>query len=366
MFRSRLIRAALILLLMGVVLRLAAPTVIKTVVNHELGSLNGYVGSVIDVDVELLQGGYRLQDMVVVKQNADIPYPLVKIPDVIVRVDRDSLGQGRFFAALTLSHPEIHTVHDPVTGNHQIGLQVDWPGLIKKLMPIPFDTIRVEEATTHFHNLRAEPPVELTLNKLQGQVDNIFQARDPKSTALAGYQLQAKAMNHAAFSMQGKLALRSMPPDATLMLKMSKLDLSTTRNLLAAYTPLDIESGEMDLEVTAEIMDSELSGKVEPTFSQLNFLSWGDLTGDDTNLLSIFSDALVGAGATLLTTPASGKLALSIPVSGDYRNPQVDFMAATASLFAHALWGHASSKENGEADTTNNPTSGGPRQKGRP
>ncbi|HEX6242000.1 MAG TPA: hypothetical protein VFZ61_13920 [Polyangiales bacterium] len=59
--------------------RIAAPYVIERVVNDKLATLEGYTGSIDDVDLSLWRGAYQVEGIRIDKSTGKVPVPFLAI-----------------------------------------------------------------------------------------------------------------------------------------------------------------------------------------------------------------------------------------------------------------------------------------------
>lgn len=67
----------------------------------------------------------------------------------------------------------------------QTGADVDWTGYLKKLLPININHFAVVNGTVHLMSLVTQPPADLTLRRLQGEIRNIRNVVDVQNKLLS-------------------------------------------------------------------------------------------------------------------------------------------------------------------------------------
>jgi hypothetical protein len=69
-------------LLVGLALRLAAPSIVTEFVNRELADMGEYRGTIAGVDLSLLRGGYTIHGLEIVKVDGDAETPFVDMEEM--------------------------------------------------------------------------------------------------------------------------------------------------------------------------------------------------------------------------------------------------------------------------------------------
>jgi hypothetical protein len=68
--RTKVLIAVAGVLVVAVVLRAVSPVLVKRYVNRQLADMGEYSGTIADLDLALLRGGYTLHDLTIVKTAA--------------------------------------------------------------------------------------------------------------------------------------------------------------------------------------------------------------------------------------------------------------------------------------------------------
>ncbi len=92
------IAGALVVLLIA--LRVALPSIVKDIANDRLMAHEHYDGHVLDVDLALWRGAYRLEGVQIVKTGADQPAPFFDGDQIDLSIEWKSLFRGSLVAQL--------------------------------------------------------------------------------------------------------------------------------------------------------------------------------------------------------------------------------------------------------------------------
>ncbi len=77
---SRVVQWSLIVLVVLIAVRLALPSAVKAYVNHKLNESRDYAGKIGGIEMRLWRGGYRIQQIQILKKSGGVPSPLFSAP----------------------------------------------------------------------------------------------------------------------------------------------------------------------------------------------------------------------------------------------------------------------------------------------
>jgi len=336
------VKTLLSILLLLILLRIALPYIVLHFVNKELASLPSYTGHVDDVDIQLWRGAYRLDKLIIEKRNATIREPLLKVKTIDISVLWSALLEGNLVAQTVLEHPEVHLVDDPdvdgdVNGD-QTGVIIPWINLVGKLVPLRLDWVNAKNAAVHFHNFKADPPVDLYITDLHILVKNLTNSRELSKALEATLELSGNVMSTAPLNIKGRFDPNRDEPRFDVNLTLKTLNLAKIGNVLNAYAPFDIERGELDLVTEIAASQGRVTGYVKPLFKGVDVLSWeGDVVQDNDNLFRLFVEAMGGLVSEVLENQSRDQFATRIPLEGDISQPDIDAWTAIKNIFTNAF-----------------------------
>ncbi|HKJ78584.1 MAG TPA: hypothetical protein VKA10_03570, partial [Prolixibacteraceae bacterium] len=98
------------MLVIGLLLafRIALPFLVKNYVNKTLDGLDGYTGSVSDVDLNLFRGAYVIDSLNIKMTGDTIPIPFVSIPKTDISVHWRALFDGAIVGEIIFTQPDIN------------------------------------------------------------------------------------------------------------------------------------------------------------------------------------------------------------------------------------------------------------------
>ena len=160
-------KVAIALVVALIALRLAAPYLVKHVINERLAQLDGYHGHVEDVDLAIWRGAYQLEGMRIDKTDGDVPVPFFYADTIDISVEWLALFDGRVVAEIGLAHPILNFVSDASGGEGQMGEEADWRALVDDLVPITINRFEVHEGEVHYRDFGSRPQLDLRLTELE-------------------------------------------------------------------------------------------------------------------------------------------------------------------------------------------------------
>ena len=100
-----------ILAVVAIVARLAAPTAVERYVNRQLDDMGEYHGSVAEIELSLIRGGYVLRNLEILKRDAasDTP-PFATIPAMDLHFEWRALFQGSAVGEVVMHEPQLNLV----------------------------------------------------------------------------------------------------------------------------------------------------------------------------------------------------------------------------------------------------------------
>lgn len=116
-------------------LRAAAPWLVESYLNDELAELGEYTGSVEDVDLALLRGGYTLHNLRLIKANGGASTPFAEVPTTDLSLQWRALFDGRVVGEILMQSPRLNFLHSEDESARQFGAGVNWPEAVRNLFP---------------------------------------------------------------------------------------------------------------------------------------------------------------------------------------------------------------------------------------
>ncbi len=315
--------------------RLALPYVVRHYLNKTLqNDIEGYTGSVHDVDIHLIRGAYSLDSLKILKKNGKVPVPFIAVRTIDFSVEWQALFDGSVVGEITVMQPQLNFVDGPSEAQTQTGEEGNWRETVAKLFPLRINRLSIADGEVHFQNLHAKPKVDIYLNDFDLVARNLTNSEEISKTLVASINGTSKIMK------DGKMELRldtnplAEHPPFNLDLSVEGVDLVRLNDFFRSYAKIDMEKGTFSLysEVAGE--NGKFNGYVKPVFKDAKVL---DLKEDADKPFRILCEAGIGLVNTIFKNYREKQVATKIPISGDLSNPDVDTWTAVIKVLENAF-----------------------------
>lgn len=326
--------ALILLLVIGG--RIYLPYWLKDYVNRTLDSIDGYSGSVADIDINLYRGAYVIHDMVIDKTKGSKKVPFLTVVAMDLSVEWRALFDGAVVAEVMLDKPVLHFVAATSgAGNgSQTGAEVDWTEPLKKLLPIRINRFIASDGLVYFHDFSTKPQVDLNLRQVELSLTNISNTTDTATALPSTLTATAVSLGDGRLEVTAKLNLLREIPDIDLNLKFENVKLPALNDFLQAYAKVDAETGTFFLYSEVVVKKGQLSGYVKPILTNITLADWGEGKG---SLLQNIWETIVGTVAELFENQPKDQLATKIPLTGDLNQPETAIIPTIWNIFRNAF-----------------------------
>jgi len=255
----------LIILVILIVIRALLPIFVTKFVNKTLSQLEGYEGSISDVDLFILAGSYTICDLRLDKVNGKSKEPFVKIPRSDLSVEWKALFEGAIVGEVELQNPELKFVLGPTPETSQTGVEEDWVKLVQDLMPININRFAANDAIFSFAYTASEPTYKVDFNDFNLEVTNIRNVEDktvalPSDIVATGYSPSYSGY----MRLDAKAFFLKEVPNFNYNMRFEKIKLESLNPLFQYFAGMDFEEGEMDLYSELVLKDEQFDGYFKP------------------------------------------------------------------------------------------------------
>lgn len=334
-------------------LRLALPWILENYVNDKLADLEGYHGSVEDIDVALWRGAYQIQGVVIQKQEAHKLEPFFTSNNIDLSVQWDRLFDGALVAEVVFWQPQLNLVEATEEDQRQTGEEVDWREHFEELFPFRFNSIRVQDGTIRFRTPGIQSENALTASRVQGEVQNLTNVVEVKEEAFARFDFNGRVLD-ANLQMAGRVEPTAEQPTFDLNLSLDEVSLPELNPWLREYLNADAHAGTFALYMELAAADGEFEGYAKPFTENVEIF---DLDETSKGLLQSAWEAALDFAASIFESQPEEDVATRIPISGSIEEPEAGVWRAIINVLRHAFGGalvrsleHSISLEDAEAD----------------
>lgn len=319
---------------MAVAGRIALPHVVEAYVDRTLDQLEGYTGSVDDVDLALWRGAYRVEGLRIEKMDGEVPVPFFRAHTIDLSVAWDALLRGSIVAELALHSPELNFVVGPEPAQEQTEPASNWRETVEELVPFRIDRVTLQGGAVHYRDFHGDPEVDIYLQELEGAVTNITNSEELGGSRFARFDVRGTAMQSGDLRIEGSVNPYAEQPTFELRGELAQLDITQLNPFLKAYAAVDAERGAFSLDLELAAAGGEFRGYVKPFIRHLKVLDLGD---DDQGFLTKVWEGVVEVTSEVLEDQPRDTIATRVPLRGDIEDPDADVWATIGGLLRNAF-----------------------------
>jgi hypothetical protein len=337
--RRRWRRAGLILAALAALLLIARGTLpiwVRWYVNRKIDQSPLYDGQIGEIDIHLWKGAYSIHDIRLNKTTGNVPLPLFWAKRVDFSLQWNALSKRRFVGQMFLQEPQINFIAAQDDSRSQTGIGGPWLKIIRDLSPFKVNEAIVRNGSIHFRAIDAEPPVDVYLSYVDGQIKNLTNIDDQLTPLASTVSFRALAMDQAKVEYEMKLDPFSYRPTFQLATRMLALDVEKLNALAKAYGGFTFEAGWFDLVIEADAKEGGIEGYVKPLFRNLVIFDPRKDAADG-NLLQLFWEALVGATAEIFKNQRRDQFGTRIRFTGELRDSQINLIEVIGNVLRNAF-----------------------------
>src|SRR5690554_645941 len=183
------------------VVRISLPYIIKNYANRVLEEMEGYDGSVQDIDLHLFRGAYVVKGFELIDESNAIPVPFLSIQRVDLSLDWGALIQGKITSEIILHKPIVNFAISEEAS--QDGTEADWQQMIQELMPININRFEIISGVISYYDFTTRAQIEVSIENLDlliTNLSNVEKANDklPSTLNATGSTIGGGALSMAA------------------------------------------------------------------------------------------------------------------------------------------------------------------------
>ena len=323
-----------------IALRLALEPIVEHYVNQSLNSMEGYTGSIDDVDINLYRGAYQIDGLQLSATNNDTQEPFLRIDTLDLSVEWKSLLNGALVGEVILTQPMINVVYsydESDTTQDQTGEDIPWQDQLQSYMPLTVNRFEVKRGSITYRDPAMDPNVDARLQQLNLVATNISNVEDT-SYLPASVKADALTIGGGKVDLDMQMDFLQEIPNLRADFKLSQVDLTKLNDFIKAYGNFDVQQGAFTLVSEITIDSSQIDGYVKPFFENLDVFDFKkDVVEDDRGFFGKLWEALVGVGAEVLENQPRDAVATKVPIQGDLSNPDPNVTRTIYNVLENAF-----------------------------
>ncbi|MBH0055938.1 DUF748 domain-containing protein [Pseudoalteromonas sp. SWXJZ94C] len=340
---SKWFNSIVVIILLLVIARIAAPYGVQQYVNYQLKHTQGITGHVGDVDLFLYRGAYAIDDVEIYAVNAtSSPKPLLAVQTLDFSLAWSALFKGNLVTNMAFTRPEI-VIYDKdpstVEQNKQVKDETTWVGLANNLVLFSIDTLTIKQGKLTLVNSTNSGEKPTFISNINAEIKNITNAQNLSKTLVTTLNVEGALMGEAALKLNGKLDPFSKQANFDLNAEVQRFSVKNLDTVFKVYTPFDIEAGGIDGAMELVAKNNNLNGYVKAGVQNLSVFSWReDIEKDDDGVFTAIFEGSVDLLSTILENDESKLVAARIPINGQLDNADVSTIEAVTSVLKNAFF----------------------------
>jgi hypothetical protein len=302
--------------------------------NDQLAALEGYGGSVEDVDFALWRGGFGVDNLRIVRTTADLETPFFDCDRLDVTIEWRSLMRGRLAAKGMAIRPVLNLVQAKTKEESQMGTETQWPTQLANLYPFEINTFEIVDGTITFRAPGIQTEDALTAEHVNAIVSNLRNVNDANTEAFARFESKAQVLGDAAMSINGALDPLAQQPTFDVNMTLEKVQLAELNPWLREFLKADAQAGTFQLYLELAAAEGAFKGYAKPLMQDVDM--YGTQEQNDPLLRKIW-EGIVEFAANVVENEEEDQVAARIPFTGTIANPETSIWQTIASVLRNAF-----------------------------
>lgn len=332
--RDKWLWAIAIVLIVGVAIRAALPSIIRDRVNAQLQALEGYDGHIGGVHLSLIRGAYRIDNIEIVKTGSGQPVPFFSSDRIDFSVEWRSLLRGSLVSEGEFFNPKLNFVQAESEEQSQTGKGVNWTDRFAQLFPFKFNTVRVHNGTITFTAPGIKTRDAIKATRLEGELTNLTNVVDSGKETFAGFRADAQVLDGGSAKVSGSVNPLEDKPTFDVNLQLRDVKLPQVNPWLREYIKADAEAGDFELYLELAAADGKFKGYAKPILENVNIYSSEE---PEENVLKRIWEGLVDFAANVLENDEKEQVAARIPFTGTIDDPKTSVLETIVSVLHNAF-----------------------------
>jgi hypothetical protein len=315
--------------------RLSAPLVIKNAINHRLNQIPNYQGQVGSIGLHLWRGGYRINDIQIVRSNGKVSEPFFAADRIDFSIAWCEILRGRLVSAISIRNARLNFLRGSTEETSQLNADHRWQDAINDLFPIDITDLDIRGGILRFVDTTRSPRVDIAIRDLTVHATGL-----QNRPAANGDPYPAKINISGVTIGEGRLRLfaRLEPlakqPHFALAAELKKVSLPALNDFLEAYANVDVARGRFEVFSQMAMCGGHYEGYVKPFVDDLEFKALSD---EDKLIGQRLWNSFVAGVANLATNKETKQVATRIPFSGEANNFDIHTWKAIENGLHHGF-----------------------------
>lgn len=322
---------AFVLLLLFMVVWYVTPIELRNFLNKRGSSLPDYRLTIHQVQINPIACSIDLENIILQKKDNGVPVPFFTSPDVHIAMQWTQLIHFDFRSNITLQSPVVNFVNGPTAATSQTVLEPAWVDAVKELVPLKINQFKIHHGDLHYYDFHADPEINLQLTDLELEADNLTnttKSKDlmPQTVVITGHPLKVGDLDaHLTVNVDLK------QPTFAEKVRLNNVPVPALNSFLAKYASVYAKSGTFSFYSEMVSKEGSYDGYMKPFFQSLEF---EPMPKDRKGIAALWASLVNGVKGILQNDQKV--VATTVPVHGQYKDPDVDFWSAAFGVLKNA------------------------------
>jgi hypothetical protein len=322
---------ALVLLIAFLAVWYTAPILLCNYLNKRGASLPDYILHIQQVHIHPITCGVTLRGLRLVKRSDKIPVPFFTCPRMEVSMQWWELIHFHTVSVISLYQPVVNFVNGPTPETTQTFLEPAWVTAVKQLVPLEINRFTISDGDVHYMDFHADPQINMEMDQLQLSLDNLTNSTHSKELMPSTAYITGRPFKTGMLEAGLALNVDLKQPTFAEKVRLQNIPAVDLNAFLAKYGSVYAKSGNLAFYTEMVSAKGKFNGYAKPFFQNLQF---EPMPKDRDGLAAIWA-SLVNGVKDLLENDDKA-VATTVPISGSYSDPNVDFWSAAFGLLKNA------------------------------
>jgi len=318
-----------------VVIRLILPYVVLHYANKTLANMKGYYGQIKTIDLALIRGAYKIEDIYLNKADS-VTHQQTKFFSaslIDLSIEWRAIFHGSIVGELTFENPELRFTKDKVEPKSLRKDSSSFKNLLNGFMPLKVNRFEVNHGSIRYLDETSKPKVDIALTDTHILALNLRNSYSDSTLLPATVNAQAD-LYHGKLTFAMKLNPLANDPTFDLTAELKHTNLPDLNEFFDAYANVKVSKGTFGLYSEVAAKKGNFKGYVKPVIKDLKVI--GDANRHDSVLKKIW-EGFVGTVADLVTNHGKDQLATKIPFEGTLKEPNTNVWYAMTHVLKNAF-----------------------------
>jgi hypothetical protein len=322
---------AFILLLAFMAVWYATPYFLRDFLNKKGAGLPDYHLHIGWVQINPWNCSIDVEDVTLAKRSDEVPVPFFTCPRVHVAMQWREILHFSLRSSISLTRPVVNFVEGPTAATSQIVLEPAWVSEVKQLVPLRINQFTITQGDVHFYDFHADPEINMEMDRIELSLNNLTNSNGSKSLMPSTAVLSGRPFEVGEFDANLALNVDLKQPTFAEKVKLENIPAPDLNAFLAKYANVYAKSGELNFYTEMVSDKGDFKGYAKPFFQNLEF---EPVPKDRKGLAALWASIVNGLKDVLQND--KNAVATTVPISGHFQDPNIDFWSAAFGLVKNA------------------------------